>query len=196
MYYYLNGTLALLRGTHAAIDCGGVCYRVKVSMQTYSALAPLVGKTAKVYTYLSVRDDAMELFGFFSENERDAFTRLITVSGVGPKAALGILSAFTSERLAQYISAGDAKSITAAPGIGLKTAQKIILELKGKFDMSAQQDDELQTGTAGALSEAINTLAVLGYSRSEALEVLRTVDQTMPIEDMVREALRKIAKKN
>lgn len=196
MYYYLNGTLAVLRNGFAAIECAGVAYKVSVSMQTYAALSPFVGKTVKVFTYLAVREDGMDLFGFCTEDERDTFIRLISVSGIGPKAAMGILSSFTPQRLASCISANDAKTIATAPGIGLKTAQKLILELKDKLSVDMTGETDSAPGGNSAVSEAINTLVVLGYSRSDAVNALRGVDLSLSIEELVRSALRKLAKKD
>lgn len=197
MFYYLNGTLVTLFGSYAAIDCGGVCYKLNVSANTYSALAKYIGKTAKIYTYLSVREDAMELFGFSSEEEHSVFTKLITVSGVGPKAAISILSALTVERLIFAIANNDPRAISMAQGVGLKTAQKIILDLKDKMKIDQLVDDDPKTtatGSGASFSEAVDTLLVLGYSRSEAVAALKSVDPTLPLEDIIKAALKKLSK--
>ena len=132
MYYYIKGTLALLAGDTAVIDAGGIGYRLTVTQNTFAALASKLGKEAQLFTYLAVRDDAMELYGFASEEEKLFFTKLLSVSGIGPKAAVSVLSAFTPNQLVSAVQAGDAKMISRANGIGLKTAQKVIIELKGK----------------------------------------------------------------
>ena len=129
MYYYIKGTLARLEPTFAVIDCAGVGYRLAVSASTHASLAPLLGRDALLYTYLAVREDALELYGFFDETEKRVFTYLISVSGVGPKGAMSVLSVMSASRLASFVAAGDARAIASAPGVGLKTAQKIIIEL-------------------------------------------------------------------
>ena len=129
MYYYLCGTLAKLSPAMAVIDCGGVGYMCSVSANTEQKLASYEGKTVKVFTYLSVREDAMELFAFFTEEELNTFKLLITVSGIGAKTAIGILGHVTPEKFAYAVSIGDVKAIRA-PGVGPKIAARIILELK------------------------------------------------------------------
>ena len=131
MFYYLNGVVAHMAPFLAVIDCGGVGYACRTTNNTLSHLQK--GKPAKLYTHLNVREDAMELFGFSTENELNCFQLLTSVSGVGPKAALSILSAATPESLAMSIITGDEKALTVAQGIGKKIAQRIILELKDKL---------------------------------------------------------------
>jgi len=131
MFYYVNGTVAELEAGLAVIDCGGVGYACATTNYTLSQLKK--GERAKLYTYLNVREDAMELFGFASQSELRSFKMLIGVSGVGPKAALSILSSTTPQQLAMAVVMGDEKALTAAPGIGKKIAQRIILELKDKL---------------------------------------------------------------
>lgn len=133
MYDYFKGTLAFLRTDAAVVECGGVGYRLAVSASTHAKLSPLLGREATLFAYLAVREDAMELYGFSDETERALFIHLLSVSGVGPKAALSVLSTLPADRLAVCVAAGDAKAIASAPGVGLKTAQKIILELKDKL---------------------------------------------------------------
>ena len=131
MYYYLSGLLAKLTPGTAVIDCGGVGYMCSISAHTEQKLAGYEGKNVKLYTHLSVREDAMELFGFFTEEEMATFKLLITVSGIGAKTAIGILGHVTPERFAYAVSIGDVKAIKA-PGVGPKIAARIILELKDK----------------------------------------------------------------
>ena len=151
-----------------------------------------------VYTYLNVREDAMELYGFSTPNELDAFKQLITVSGVGPKAALAILSVLTPDKLALSIASGDTKSITKAQGVGAKIANRIILELKNKFsaELTAEQSEIVGAVqmTAGAenLSEAIEALVQLGYSRSEAAVALGKLDSSLSVEELIRQALKSL----
>ncbi len=151
-----------------------------------------------VYTYLNVREDAMELYGFSTPNELDAFKQLITVSGVGPKAALAILSVLTPDKLALSIASGDAKSITRAQGVGAKIANRIILELKNKFSAELTEEQSelvgavLMTSGAENVSEAIEALVQLGYSRSEAAAALGKLDGTLPVEELIRQALKSL----
>lgn len=206
MYYYLNGTLAELSANMAVIDCGGVGYLLTISGTTYDALIKKGGLTAsgdasgvkaKLYTYQAVREDAIELFGFYSMNECNLFKLLITVSGVGPKAAMAILSALSVESFVAACAANDAKAISRANGVGLKTAQKIILELKDKvakgFDMSGDILDSLSpSGTSyvpsSVSSDAIDALCVLGYTNAEATKAVKACSGST-VEDIIRQAL-------
>ncbi len=199
MFYYLNGTVGHLGPNLAVIDCGGVGYACRTTSYTLSALA--VGKPAKLYTHLNVREDAMELYGFISENERNCFQLLIGVSGVGPKAALSILSATTPEGLTASIVTGNEKALTVAPGIGKKIAQRVILELKDKL---AGGQLPTQEGYSGAgvtvipqdkVSEASAALAVLGYGPAEITAALKGLDlDSLTLEEVIRQALRKMVK--
>lgn len=206
MYYYLNGILALLEPDRAVIDCGGVGYLVSITRKTYDSLAAggafnaagnTLGKNAKLFTYYVVREDAAELYGFFSERERDLFKLLIGISGVGPKAALAVLSVLSPDAFVAAVASQDARAISAAQGVGLKSAQKIILELKDKLtdwgtvieDASAGND----TPQAGndMFKEAVNALVVLGYSRQEAMTAIRKASGTT-LEELIRSALTKL----
>lgn len=189
MYYYIKGTLALLAGDTAVIDAGGIGYRLTVTQNTFAALASKLGKEAQLFTYLAVRDDAMELYGFASEEEKLFFTKLLSVSGIGPKAAVSVLSAFTPNQLVSAVQAGDAKMISRANGIGLKTAQKVIIELKGKLDLS---DDTAGVALPSAATEAVNALTVLGYTRGEAAEAVKGIDGTLALEEIIALALKKL----
>lgn len=189
MYYYIKGTLALLAGDTAVIDAGGIGYRLTVTQNTFAALASKLGKEAQLFTYLAVRDDAMELYGFASEDEKLFFTKLLSVSGIGPKAAVSVLSAFTPNQLVSAVQAGDAKMISRANGIGLKTAQKVIIELKGKLDLS---DDTAGCALPSAATEAVNALTVLGYTRGEAAEAVKGIDGTLALEEIIALALKKL----
>ncbi len=197
MFYYLKGTLNNLFADFAVIDAGGVGYKLTVSKNTFASLSPLYGKTAQLYTYMAVREDAVELYGFYTEDEHSAFKHLISVSGVGPKAAMSVLSTFTSDALATVVASGDAKTLSRTPGIGLKTAQKIILELKDKISgeivSSAGGESSFAAAASGGGSEAVDTLAVLGYTRAEAVAALKGIDPTLPLETIIGEALKKLA---
>lgn len=200
MFYYVNGTVAHVGPYLAVIDCGGVGYACKTTNVTLAALA--VGKPAKLYTYLNVREDAMELFGFATEEELGCFQMLIGVSGVGPKAALSILSSTPPERLALAIITGDEKALTMAPGIGKKIAQRIILELKDKLAKGQLNPVGESYGGTGVtvipenkLSEATAALAVLGYSNSEIGLALKGIDlDSLSLEQIIKQALKKMVK--
>ena len=200
MFYYVNGTVAELEAGLAVIDCGGVGYACATTNYTLSQLKK--GERAKLYTYLNVREDAMELFGFASQSELRSFKMLIGVSGVGPKAALSILSSTTPQQLAMAVVMGDEKALTAAPGIGKKIAQRIILELKDKL---AKEQSSFGPDTGGSVpvmvlpndkaKEAGAALAVLGYSGSEVAAALKGIDMdALPLEEIIRQALKRMAK--
>lgn len=198
MFYYVEGTVAHLDANLAVIDCGGVGYGCATTSHTISRLQK--GKRAKLYTYLNVKEDAMDLYGFYDMGELNSFKMLIGVSGVGPKAALAILSAGTPDQLAMAIVTGDEKVLTAAPGIGKKIAQRIILELKDKMakeDLSGVRLDG-KAGTQGSgrkTAEALSALMVLGYSQQEVAVAMKGIDvDGMPLEEIVRQALRKMMK--
>lgn len=202
MYYYISGTLALLSLSTAVIDAGGVGYRLTVSSNTFSALAGKEGSPAKLFTYFSVREDAMELFGFANEEEKTAFELLISVSGVGPKAAMAILSVLTPQRLSGAVMSGDAKSIAKANGVGAKTAARVVLELKDKIgkaigsapaDGGSLMKDIPDTGNS-AVADAQAALMVLGYSRAEANYALATLDSGLDTETLIREGLKRLMK--
>ena len=201
MFYYVKGTVAHTAPYLAVIDCGGVGYACRTTNNTLARLKK--GESAKLYTHLNVREDAMELYGFATENELNCFQLLISVSGVGPKAAISILSAATPESLAMSIITGDEKALTVAQGIGKKIAQRIILELKDK--LAKGQTASLQGESYGGsgitvipenkLSEASAALAVLGYSQGEINIALKGVDlDSLTLEQIIKEALKKMMK--
>lgn len=197
MFYYLKGTLQFLFPDSAVIDVGGAGYKLTVSKNTFAYLSPLYGKTAMLFTHMAVREDAVELYGFGTEDELSAFKHLITVSGVGPKAAISVLSTFTADGLASVIASGDAKTLSRTPGVGLKTAQKIILELKDKISgemvSASPAESSFVSAASGGGSDAVDTLAVLGYTRAEAVAALKGIDPTLPLETIIGEALKKLA---
>ncbi len=201
MYYYLSGTVAHIEPFLAVIDCGGVGYACRTTSFTLSRIK--TGEKAKLYTYLSVREDAMDLYGFSSQEERRLFQLLTSVSGVGPKAALAVLSSSTPENLALSIITGDEKALTAAQGVGKKIAQRVILELKDKLakGQSISAAGENISGPAvtvipqNKLSEASAALAVLGYSQGEINTALKGIDiDAQPLEQIIRLALKNMVK--
>ena len=209
MYYYIRGELVASTLNMAVVDAGGVGYKMTVSENTYRALPRRTDKnpTVTLYTYLSVREDGIELFGFISERELSSFKMLLSVSGVGPKAAMSILSLLTPEKFALAVCTEDKKTISKASGIGPKTAARIILELRDKLMKETSIDEDLSTAVLdhsaeaagaparGKLSEAMDALLVLGYSRAEAQNALKTIDtQTLALEDIIKEALKKLMK--
>ena len=205
MFYYVKGTLVMLSPNAAAIDCSGVAYRLSISGTTYNELARVgEGKEAKLYTYLSVKEDGMELYGFADESELDVFTMLITVSGVGPKAATSILSAVTPDRFVTAVSAGDYATLSKANGVGAKTAQRIILELQSKVEKQLGAGTVFSTGaavtskqgTSQIISEAINALCVLGYTRQVASDaVSKAAKDGLSLEDTITLALKQLSRR-
>ncbi len=199
MYYHLHGELCLAHSHTAVIDCGGVGYKLTVSNTTLSAISHKIGEKVKLYTYLAVREDAMELFGFHSVEEHSAFKQLISVSGVGPKAAISVLSTFTPEQFAAAVCSADTKILGKASGIGAKTAARIVLELKDKLAKEYGSDvivaAPVNVSAGGKLSDAVNALLVLGYSKSEATEALSGMDSSaMSLEALITAALKKLMK--
>ena len=204
MFYYIRGKLAMLDLTYAVVDAGGVGYRLTITQNTYSHLPHgTASEEVCLYTYMAVREDGVELFGFGSVEELDAFKLLITVSGVGPKAAVAILSQLSPAKLSHAILADDKKAIAAANGIGPKTAARIILELKDKLKKTTLTDlaeddvpvNAVGNSASGKLSDAQDALMALGYSRNEAASVLRTIDtEQLELDDIIRLALKRIMK--
>ncbi len=199
MFYHLDGKVAELGQGMAVIDCNGVGYLVNTSLTTQSRLK--VGERSKLYISESVREDAFELFGFATKSEKRNFDLLIGVSGVGPKAALSILSAYTPEALAMAILSGDEKALTVAPGIGKKIAQRVILELKdklakesGDFELPMKSGAPVAVGD-GKLSDAAAALAVLGYGPAEINVALKGVDVApLTVEEIIKAALKNMMK--
>ena len=200
MFYYVKGTVAHLAPNLAVIDCGGVGYACRTTSYTLSALQ--AGQEGKLYTHLNVREDAMELYGFATENERSCFQMLLAVSGVGPKAALSILSATTPEGLATAIITGNETALMVARGRGTTRAQRILLELKDKLAKGQLPAAEESYGGTGItvipqdkLSEATAALAVLGYQPGEIAAVLKGIDlDGLSLEEIIRQALKKMVK--
>jgi Holliday junction DNA helicase RuvA len=203
MFYYLSGTLALRDTYTCVIDCGGVGYKLTVSLLTSDSLSDKVGKTVKLYTYLAVREDGIELFGFNTPEEKNCFDLLTSVSGVGPKAAINILSILSPDRLVMAICTEDAKSISKAQNIGAKTAARIIVDLKDKVAKNMLFSDNSEgishpdtvAVSSGALSEATEALMALGYDKSTVLSVLKSVDvKEQNSGAIIKAALKKLAR--
>lgn len=208
MFYYIEGKLAHLDYAFAVIDAHGVGYKMTITQTTYESMPPHLSvseaPTVRLYTYMAVREDDVELFGFSSEAELEAFKLLITVSGVGPKAAVAILSVFTPDKLAITIMNEDTKAIAKANGIGAKTAARIILELKDKISKSFGEAASVQSKTQGTvslpsgsskLSDAQSALIVLGYTKSEIVAALRGVDiSNKETDDIIRLALKNLSR--
>ncbi len=203
MFYYLMGELTYKDLNTCVIDCGGVGYKLTVSQITSSELSDSIGKRIKLFTHLAVREDGIELFGFGSDEERSCFNNLTSVSGVGPKVAISILSVMTPDDLAAAIFNEDVKAIAKAPGIGAKTAARIVLELKDKISkdisISGLTSKVKSTPIASVkggknLSEATEALIVLGYDKNTILSVLKDIDTNLDVGDIIRMALKKLAR--
>lgn len=198
MIYSVNGMVDLIEPNLAVIDCGGVGYACRTTANTLSQLK--IGEKAKLLTYLSVREDAVELFGFYDAAELNCFKMLISVSGVGPKAALSILSGMTPQAFALCVASGDGKTLTNAPGIGRKTAERIVLELKDKVskqDVAAGVKGSavpIVAAPSNTYAEAVSALMVLGYSNGEAASALSGLDPSAPSDELIRAGLKKLAK--
>ncbi len=203
MLYHIRGELILLEGGTAVIEANGVAYRMTVSQNTAVSAASHERKELRLFTHMAVREDGVELFGFYEKEELDAFRLLINVSGVGPKVALAVLSLFTPDRLAYAIAAEDAKSIARASGVGTKTAARIVLELRDKVSASLPNSEGGITSGKSAvlpknsekLEEAADALSVLGYHRTEISDALRAVfTDDMTTEQIITAALKRFSK--
>lgn len=195
MFYSLTGKIAHTEPGVAVIDVGGVAFRCAVSMNTLRAL-PRIGGQATLYTYLNVREDALDLYGFSTQMELNCYKLLTAISGVGPKAALSILSELTPEDVALSAAAGDAKRFTRASGVGAKLAQRIVLELKDKvkgLSFSGGDWEGMEPGgpsAAGNAAQAAEALVTLGYTPSEAAAAVAKLDSQLPAEELIRLALK------
>lgn len=198
MIAYIRGELALVEENRIIVDVGGVGYGIFMSGHAISLL-PKTGSEVKIYTYLNVKEDCMQLFGFLTRDDLHIFKLLITVNGIGPKGGLSILSKLTPDDLRFAVMAGDAKAISSAPGIGKKTAEKIILELKDKLSIedilehqTAGGEQMVSAGDSGVQSEAVQALAALGYGNAESLKAVRKVEVTegMTTEEVLKQALK------
>lgn len=198
MFYYVDGTVAHMEPYLAVIDCGGVGYACRTTNTTLGQLKK--GERGRLYTYLNVGEDVFDLYGFATQGELGSFRQLLSISGVGPKAALAILSSVTPEGLAMAVITGDEKSLTAAPGVGKKIAQRIILELKDKIAKEQQSSGftpaAVSVAEGGSKSvEAAQALSVLGYTQADIAAALKGLDaESLPLEELVRRALRRMVK--
>lgn len=201
MFYHLYGTLEYNELGTCVIDCGGVGYKLTTSLITSDILREKVGQNVKLFTHLAVREDGVELFGFENKEERECFNKLITVSGVGPKAAMSILSVMTPRSFALAVCTDDAKAISKANGIGGKTALRIILELKDKLSVdmgAAPSKGAAQPATVlprgGNFNEAAEALMVLGYDKASVATALAGLDPATEVSELIRAALKRLAR--
>ncbi len=199
MISYVKGPVAEIIEETVVIECGNIGYEIHVPVSVLQNL-PAVGKEAKLYTYFQVREDAMCLYGFLNRQDLQMFKQLIRVNGIGPKGALGVLSALSPDDLRRAIVSGDAKAISKAPGVGAKTAQRIILDLKDKIDLEELLlpafTEEASSGESGGVAgEAIEALTALGYSAVEAGRAVKRVEVTdsMTAEDVLKASLKHLA---
>lgn len=198
MIYNLKGKLTVCDVNFIVVECGGVGFKCFTTLNTVKQIGK-VGSEVNVFTHLSVREDAMDLYAFATPAELDSFKLLITVSGIGPKAAASILSELTPDRLALCIASGDAKSITAAQGVGKKTAERVVLELKDKMNGIVSESVSSSVNNASSIesssaSEAVAALVALGYSQSDAAVVVGSLDNSMSVDEMIRHGLKQLAK--
>lgn len=202
MIQFIRGTLASLEEDRVLVDVNGVGYGIFMSVQAMSMM-PGTGTEVKIHTYLNVKEDAMQLFGFLTKEDLKIFKLLIKVSGVGPKGAQAVLSALSPDDLRFAVLSGDVKAISAAPGIGKRTAEKIILELKDKLNIeeTLEQAAEpgvspgIETGAAGSVqSEAVQALVALGYGSTEALRAVKQADagEGADVEAVLKQALKNL----
>ena len=195
MIHFIHGTLAQLSADYAVIDCGGVGFKIGISLSTSSKLSPLSGKDVLLYTYLAVSEDNMSLYGFFEEDEQRLFIRLVAISGIGPKAAISILGTLSPDNLRTAVAHGDAKTIAQAPGIGLKTAQKLIIELKDKISVSDVSVSETSAAPSNEkMLQVVDTLALYGFPRAKVIETVKKLDNSLPLEELIAQTLRILGK--
>jgi Holliday junction DNA helicase RuvA len=201
MYSYIRGALAEVNIDHIVIDVNGIGYEIYIPTNCFEYL-PIMGEECKIHTYLHVREDAMILYGFLTKDDLELFKQLITVSGIGPKGAIGILSALSADDLRFAILAGDSKAISKAPGIGAKTAQRVILELKDKMSLEDAFEKKSEHVVAQSISsnnavknDAVLALNALGYSSSESLKAVSkvTITPDMDVEDVLKQALKQMS---
>lgn len=200
MLYNIRGKLTVSDVNFIVVECGGVGFKCFTTLNTVKNIGR-TGDEVNVFTYLSVREDAMDLYGFATLDELNAFKLLISVSGIGPKAAAAILSELAPDRLAVCIASGDAKAITRAQGVGKKTAERVVLELKdkmGAITVGSTSDVVSSVASVGESSnsaEAVEALVALGYSQSDAAVVVGSMDKSLSVDEMIRNGLKQLAKK-
>lgn len=199
MISYIKGELAEVYTDIIVVECNGIGYNIRVPASVITKI-PHVGAQVKVFTYLAVKEDSMSLYGFLSRDDLEVFRLLITVNGIGPKGALGILSVITPDELRFAVLADDVKLISSAPGIGAKTAQKLIIELKDKlnledaFEKKSEHNGNQFENTDDARNEAIQALVALGYGGTEAIQAVKQVEELdgKTSEMILKEALKKL----
>ncbi len=200
MFYSITGNVVYYDAQSVAVDCNGVAFKCCATTNTLKNVAKK-GERVTLFTYLNVKEDALDMFGFYTQQELDCFKLLIDVNGVGPKVALAILSELTPERLAVCIASGDIKSITRANGVGPKVAQRVILELKDKLakgldlgNMGIEIEAASVATESSNTSEAVSALTMLGYSQSEAAVAVGKLDPSLSVEQLIKQALKQLSK--
>ena len=195
MFYSITGSVLDYSPNYVAVDCNGLAFMCFTS-ETTARKCSVIGEKVTLYTYLSVREDAMDLYGFYDKSELDCFKLLITISGVGPKVSLAILSVLNPDQVALSIASGDYKSFTKASGVGTKVAQRIVNELKDKMGSihvdNVAEVTEVMNNSSSA--EAIAALTSLGYSQSEASLIVSKIDPALSVEDIIKQALKNMSK--
>ncbi len=190
MIHFVNGILAQLSGDFAVVECGGVGLKLGISVSTSSRIAEYSGKKVLLYTYMAVSEDNISLYGFAQEDELNLFTKLISVSGIGPKAAMSILGTLTADGLRSAIAHNDPKTIAQSPGVGLKTAQKLIIELRDKIGVTG---DEIAVSTPQnneTVMQVVDTLTLYGFQRAKILDAMKKCDTSLPLEQLIAQTLR------
>lgn len=197
MIYNIKGKLTYIDQNFAVVECGGVGFKCFTTLNTLREIGK-VGNEVNLFTYMSVREDSIDIFGFSSLVEMEMFKLLISVSGIGPKVGMAILSEFTPDRLAICIAGGDIKSITKAPGVGKKTAERIVLELKDKMGSvgSSEQAHAATAATQGGSdsAEAVQALVALGFQQSDAAVVIGSMDNSLSVDEMIRLGLKQLSR--
>ena len=200
MFYSITGKLILSDTTKAVVLCGGVAFKCFTTLSTLSQLPPQ-GQEVTLFAHLNVKEDLLDLYGFFTETELDFFRQLLSVSGVGPKVALAILSGFSPDKVALMITSGDSKSLTKASGVGAKLAQRIVLELKDKIggSLGSSREVDIIQAAGSAVSgtntaQAVDALTALGYTQSEAAAAVGALDASLSVETLIKSALKSMSK--
>ncbi len=195
MLYSLRGNLVNIEENFIVVECGGVGYKCFTTVNTQRELSDKINNTIMIYTYMSVREDAIDLFGFSSISEMKCFKLLTSVSGVGSKAGLSILSEYSTEQIAMFISSNNSKALTKAAGIGNKIAQRIVLELRDKFKMTENIKNDLSIdigviSSSKNVEEAVKALGVLGYEQSDIMPIITKFDSSLSVEELIRLTLK------
>lgn len=196
MIYNVSGKLTYTDAAFVVVECGGIGFKCHTTFHTMRRL-PAVGGEVNLFTYLNVREDAMDLFGFYDQQELDCFKLLVSVSGIGPKAALSILSELTPDQLAISIASGDFKALTKAQGVGKKIAERAVLELKDKIsgtvtdtNVSSDVDTVARLSAGGDAAEAVGALVSLGFSQSDASVTVSKLEPGLSVDEMIRQGLK------